>query len=158
MRVSVRTSVLASALAIAQPTLAWDYFVKGTGIYAGHQTGQANAAGDAAIGFAYAKSAPGRIMFEVYINRPTRADGEEIVIPVTVDGEEFSVGATMVDAGGMQMALTFSTRPEVSRLARRIQHSAGQVLVTFGPDILEFAGNDGGEDFAKMLDACGGGR
>lgn len=90
--------------------------------------------------------------------RPTRADGDEIVIPITVDGEAFSIGATMVDAGGVQMAMTFGAQPEVSRLARSIQHSAGQVPMIFGPDRLEFAGNGGGEDFAKMLDACGGGR
>ena len=68
MTSSVRTLAFACALAIAQPALAWDYFVKGTGIYAGHQTGQANTAGDAAIAFACTRSAPGRIMFEVYTN------------------------------------------------------------------------------------------
>ncbi|UJW86089.1 hypothetical protein [Devosia sp. SL43] len=98
----------------------------------------------------------GSITFEIATGTLAFADQVNAEVPVDVDDTRYEIVAMMLDSDGKQMAMTWGSQSAVNDAANAIFESAGPVTVALGEHVYNFVGADRSENFARMLDTCGG--
>lgn len=152
-------TILITLASLTQSAAAWDYIVSGSGRYTGHSTGVLDAAGTSSLVFMCSMSARGAINVEIAITKPASPSGKDVTVVVEVGSDRFEIEAVSAGEGNTEVAMTWGGgQPAVNAAARRVYGSDSPVFVTLGSERYEFAGAAMAENFATMLDACGGGR
>lgn len=136
----------------------WDYIASGSGRYAGRSTGVLDAEGTSALVFMCNMSAPGAINIELAVPGPATAIAQPLPVTIEVGEDRYEIDAISAGEGDVEVAMTWGRHAAVMAAARRVYETTETVRAVMGDAQYAFSGAGGSQNFAQMLEACGGGR